>query len=349
MTSALPPLSVLDVAPVSSDQSSADALAASSALARAADRLGYRRFWVAEHHNMPGVASTTPPVLLGHLGAVTERIRLGSGGVMLPNHPPLVVAEQFALLEALYPGRVDLGIGRAPGTDGVTAAMLRRAAHQGALEEFVGEISDVRALLAAGWGEDDVAVSAGDHRFAATPAPRGVPEVWVLGSSTSSAHVAAALGLPYAFAHHFGRAAGSVEDAVRLYRDRFRPNREPGALDAPHVLVTASVVVGETAGHARTLALPAALSWVDIVRGSRRAMRTPAEAAAVELDAQARALVDDRMASTAVGTAPEVERHLAALAERTGADELMLAVQAPTTADRVATLGALAPAAVTAS
>ena len=345
MTPSLPPLSVLDVAPVASDQTSADALAASSALARAADRLGYRRFWVAEHHNFPGVASTSPPVLLGHLGAVTERIHVGSGGVMLPNHPPFVVAEQFALLEALYPGRVDLGIGRAPGTDGPTAALLRRAPHQGALEEFVGEITDVQALLAAGWGDDDVTVSAGDQRFAATPSPRGVPEVWVLGSSTSSAHVAAALGLPYAFAHHFGRAAGAVEDAVEVYRDRFRASE---TLAAPHVLVTASAVVGDDEAHARALALPAALGWVDIVRGSRRAQRTLAEVEGVSLDPQARALVDDRMASTAVGSAEQVATHLADLAQRTGADELMLALQAPTVQTRVASLEALAPAPVAA-
>ena len=343
MTRDLPPLSVLDVAPVSSDQNSSDALAASSALARAADRLGYRRFWVAEHHNFPGVASTSPAVLIGHLGAVTERIHLGSGGVMLPNHPPLVVAEQFALLEALYPGRVDLGIGRAPGTDGMTAAMLRRAAHQGAIEDFVREINDVQALLGAGWGDDDLAVSAGDQRFAATPSPRGVPEVWVLGSSTSSAHVAAALGLPYAFAHHFGRAAGSVDDAVQLYRDRFTPSE---TLSAPHVLVTAAAVVGDDAEHARTLALPAALGWVDIVRGARRAQRTLAETADVRIDPQAQALVDDRLAATAVGSADEVAAHLADLAARTCADELMLALQAPTTETRIAALEALAPAAV---
>ncbi len=340
MTRDLPPLSVLDVAPVSSDQNSSGALAASSQLARAADRLGYRRFWVAEHHNFPGVASTSPAVFIGHLGAVTERIHLGSGGVMLPNHPPLVVAEQFALLEALYPGRVDLGIGRAPGTDGMTAAMLRRAAHQGAVEDFVREISDVQALMGAGWGEQDLAVSAGDQRFAATPSPKGVPETWILGSSTSSAHVAAALGLPYAFANHFGRAAGSVDDAVAVYRDRFRPSE---TLDAPYVLVTAAAVVGDDAEHARALALPAALGWVDIVRGSRRAQRTLAEASVAVLDAQAQALVDDRIGATAVGTADEVAEHLAALAARTGADELMLAVQSPTVETRVAALEALAP------
>ena len=168
-----------------------------------------------------------------------------------------------------------------------------------------------------------------------------MPEVWILGSSTSSAQVAAALGLPYAFAHHFGRAAGSVDDAVALYRDRFRPSE---SLAAPHVLVSASAVVGDDTEHARAIALPAALGWVDIVRGARRAQRTLAEAEAVVLDAQARALVDDRMASTAVGSAEEVTDHLAALAARTGADELMLAVQAPTATTRVATLEALAPA-----
>ncbi len=202
------PISVLDLATVGSGQSSHEALRASTALAGAADDLGYLRYWVAEHHNFPGVASTSPPVLIAHLAAATSRIRVGSGGVMLPNHAPLVVAEQFALLEALHPDRIDLGLGRAPGTDQRTAAALRRSAGSGELNEFVGDILDVQALMAA--PADD------DHAFAATPRPTSVPQIWILGSSDASAVVASALGLPYAFANHF--SSGNTLAAVNLYR-----------------------------------------------------------------------------------------------------------------------------------
>lgn len=333
--SPLPMLSVLDIAPVASDQTSRDAVRATTELARAADALGFARFWVAEHHNLPGIASTSPAVLIAHLGAVTTRMRIGSGGVMLPNHPPLVVAEQFALLEALYPGRIDLGLGRAPGTDPTTAAMLRRAAHQGALEAFAGEISEVQALLTAGWGDSDPAVTAGQQRFVATPRPVGAPDVWVLGSSPASAMVAAALSLPYAFAHHFGRAAAPVEQCVQLYRQQYQSS--PQRPD-PQVLVTASVVAAASEEEAVELALPAALSWADIARNRRRPLRTLAEAHDTVLDDNERALVSERLAGTAVGTADQAYDYLAALARRTGADELMLALQAPTVATRIATL-----------
>jgi luciferase family oxidoreductase group 1 len=318
------PLSVLDLATVGTGQSSRDALLASTELARAADQLGYRRFWVAEHHNMPGVASTSPPVLIAHLAAASERIRVGSGGVMLPNHAPLVVAEQFALLEALHPGRIDLGIGRAPGTDQRTALALRRAAHQGALEDFIRDILDVRELLGT---------PAQDGVIAATPNPQSVPQAWILGSSQGSAVVAAALGLPYAFAHHF--SAGNTEAAVALYRERFQPS---SVLDRPYVSITAFALVAETDERARLLAQPAALSWAELRQGIRGPIRTTEEAAAHEWRPFERELAEQRLRESSIGSPATVVADLQALVERTGADELMVAVQAHDVADRIATL-----------
>jgi len=319
------PLSALDLATVGSGQSSRDALLATARLAQAADRLGYRRYWVAEHHNFPGVASTSPPVLIAHLATATTSIRLGSGGVMLPNHAPLVVAEQFALLEALHPGRIDLGIGRAPGTDQRTAAALRRSAGSGELQEFAGDIVDVQALMAA--PADD------QHAFAATPNPTSVPEVWVLGSSDSSAVVAAGLGLPYAFANHFSSA--NTMSAVRLYRERFAPSP---SLAEPFVLVTAATIVGDTDEQARRLALPSALSWAEIRRGVRRPMRSLAEAEAHDWTPHDRALAEERMRTSVVGSPQTVHAALTELAARTGADELMIAVQAHDVQTRIRTL-----------
>src|SRR5690606_29099054 len=211
------PLSVLDLASVGRGATSAEALQGSTRLARAADRLGYHRFWVAEHHNMPIVASTTPPVLMGHLAAVTERIRVGSGGVMLPNHPPLVVAEQVALLEALYPGRIDLGIGRAPGTDPVTAAALRRATDTLDARQFPQHLMDLLGLLG-----DPREGSRLHERFRATPAAPSHPHIFLLGSSGFSAQLAGILGLPFVQAHHFDM--GGTDESLRLYRERFEPS-----------------------------------------------------------------------------------------------------------------------------
>ena len=219
--SARVPLSVLDLAPVGAGQTSADALQASTLLARRTEELGYRRFWVAEHHNMPGIASTSPAVLLAHLAARTATILVGSGGVMLPNHAPLVVAEQFALLEALHPGRIDLGIGRAPGTDPATAAALRRTPEGLGAEDFPRELEDLLTLLGvaghggAGHGERRA------HRMSATPVAASAPRVWLLGSSGYSAQVAGILGLPFAFAHHF--SARNTLPALDLYRSTFQP------------------------------------------------------------------------------------------------------------------------------
>ena len=218
-------LSVLDLVPVRSDQSTGDALRATLALARTADELGFHRYWVAEHHNMPGVAATNPPVLIALAAGATERMRVGSGGVMLPNHAPLVVAEQFALLEAAFPGRIDLGIGRAPGSDPVTSYALRHGAGGSATRtstRFPEYVDDLIAMMSP----DGVTLSVQGRRYPlrATPAAASVPDPWLLGSSDYSARLAAEKGLPYVFAHHF---AGGTAAALELYRSSFQPSPEP--------------------------------------------------------------------------------------------------------------------------
>jgi luciferase family oxidoreductase group 1 len=325
------PLSVLDLAPVGTGRTSAEALADSTALARSADALGYRRFWVAEHHSMPAVASTSPGVLLAHLGASTETIRLGSGGVMLPNHPPLVIAEQFAMLEALHPGRVDLGIGRAPGADQATAAALRRTVEGLGAEDFPAELMDVLHLL--GQLPAGRAASAAASRLTATPAPTGTPEVWLLGSSTFSAQLAGELGLPFSYAHHFG--TGITTQAAEVYRASFRPS---AVLDAPHLMVSASVVVAESDERAEWLAGPSKVMALRLrTRGALAPIETPEDAeqllATIDPD-QAREFFA-RVAGTQIATtADRAAERLHELVARTGADELIITATTHAVADR---------------
>ncbi|GAA0809985.1 LLM class flavin-dependent oxidoreductase [Spirilliplanes yamanashiensis] len=310
------PLSVLDLATVSAGHTSADAVRGTTEVARTADELGYARFWVAEHHNMPAVASTSPPVLIAHVAAHTGRIRVGSGGVMLPNHMPFVVAEQFALLEALHPGRIDLGIGRAPGTDQATAAALRGVSPYLTVEQFPEHLGTVLALLG-----DDRAAPAGVERLRATPEPRTYPEVWILGSSTYGAQLAAALGLPFVFAHHFAMSA-DVDTAVRLYRDGFRPSpRRP----RPHLMVTASVIAAATREEAEHLAGPSRVMALSLRTGRLGPVVSPEDAAAVPLTDLDRGVLAQLPGTQYAGTAADVVAALDALVERTGADELMLA------------------------
>lgn len=246
-------LSVLDLIPVRSDQTSSDALAASIALARRADELGFNRYWVAEHHNMPSVASTNPAVLIGVIAANTERLRVGSGGVMLPNHSPLVVAEQFGVLEAAFPGRIDLGIGRAPGSDPVITALLRSSGATSDVDEFARNIVDIGALMHPE-GATLQLTSGRGYEVRATPAAASTADVWLLGSSGYSAALAAELGLPYVFANHFGSGAGAgTTAAIASYRSGFRPSaRTP----EPRTFVTVGVSVAPTADEAWARALP---------------------------------------------------------------------------------------------
>jgi luciferase family oxidoreductase group 1 len=329
-------LSVLELASVASGQSSGDAFAAATAFAVQADRIGYRRLWVAEHHNMASVASTSPPVLLAHLGASTGRIRLGSGGVMLPNHAPLAVAEQFAILEALHPGRIDLGLGRAPGSDQRTSAILRRGtASSGAEDEFIRDIQQLYSYLWASRseGEGDEGPLDRNRVVAASPVLNTVPEIWILGSSLSSAFMAAAMGLPYAFANHF--SGESTLEALALYRERFQPSE---LLDRPHVLVTMSALAADSTPEALRLAAPAFLSFADLRRNIRRPGRTVQEAADHDWTEQERAFAAQRVAAGAIGDVETVHAKLAALVEQTQADELMLAIQTPDLAGRIRSL-----------
>ena len=256
-------LSVLDLVPVRSDQSTGDALSATRALARVADELGYRRYWLAEHHNMPAVAATNPPLLIAMVAAATRRIRVGSGGVMLPNHAPLVVAEQFALLEAAHPGRIDLGIGRAPGSDPVTSFALRHGAggvEDDAVARFPSYVDNVVAMMSP--GGVGLEVQGRTHELRATPHATSVPPVWLLGSSDYSARLAASRGLPYVFAHHFS-GQGTAE-ALELYRAGFRPSE---ALAEPRTFLTVNVSVAASQEEAERLALPQLQAMVALRTG----------------------------------------------------------------------------------
>jgi luciferase family oxidoreductase group 1 len=317
------PLSVLDVAPVSEGSTPGDALRNSLDLAPRVERLGFHRYWVAEHHNMPGIASSAPAVLLAHVASVTSTIRVGSGGVMLPNHSSLVVAEQFGMLEALHPGRVDLGIGRAPGTDQLTALALRRA--PATAEDFPEQLIELFGYFDGRWPPE--------HPFGtitATPGLGNRPAIWMLGSSDYGAHAAGVLGLPYSFAHHFASANTIV--AVRTYREAFRPG---GSIEEPYLMLGVSVVCADTDEHARWLAAPGELSFVRVRSGRPGRFPTPEEAAAYEYSAREQALLSQRMGSQIVGGPETVRDDLIALADRTNADELIITTAVHAHADRV--------------
>ena len=320
------PLSVLDLSPVSSGSTSRRALQDSVALARLAEALGFRRYWVAEHHGMPGVASSAPAVLIGAAAAATRHLRVGSGGVMLPNHAPLVVAEQFGMLEALYPGRVDLGLGRAPGTDQRTAAALRRPAD---VEDFPQELQLLRAFF-------DGRVE-GIH---ATPAQGNAPDVWLLGSSGYSAQVAGLLGLPFAFAHHF--SGHNTLPALGLYRSGFRPSER---LDAPYAMVCASALCAPTDAEAVELAWPGALSFVQLRSGRPGLLPSQQETADYAWTPAERRFAEDRIAGQVVGSPSTVRSGLQELQEVTGADELMITTSTHDPAHRTRSYRLLAQAA----
>lgn len=252
------PLNVLDLASRAHDGSNAEAVAGSIRLAKAAERLGYDRFWVAEHHGMPAIASSSPPVLIAAIAGATDRIRVGSGGVMLPNHAPLVVAEQFGMLRALYGDRIDLGIGRAPGTDPATAMALRRSEAGLGVEDFPQQLLD---LIGFFHGMDE---SNPLHTITAIPGLGDAPQIWLLGSSGYSAQVAAALGLPFAFAHHF--AGENTEAALDLYRSRFTPSE---TLDRPHTLIAVNVIADPDPEVVRAQSLPGMISFLRMRQGGK--------------------------------------------------------------------------------
>ncbi|BDT86841.1 LLM class flavin-dependent oxidoreductase [Nocardia cyriacigeorgica] len=303
------PLSVLDLAPVQEGSTAGDGLAATTELARRTEAMGYARFWVAEHHNMPGIASAAPSVLLAHLAAATSRIRVGSGGVMLPNHAPLVVAEQFGTLHALHPGRIDLGIGRAPGTDQATALALRRTKDGLSAESFPQELAALLAYF-RGTSPDGIA---------ATPGQDDEPEIWLLGSSGYSAQVAAILGVRFAFAHHI--SPNNTVAALELYRENFRPSEQ---LERPHAMVAAAAICADTDEQAELLSRPRELAFLHLMSGRPRRLPTPEEAADFPANDRERHFAAQRRAGQLLGSPETVRRQLTGLIEQTGADEIML-------------------------
>jgi luciferase family oxidoreductase group 1 len=304
------PFSVLDLCPVPAGATPAQALQNTRALAQHAERLGYTRYWLAEHHNMPGIASAATAVVIGHVAAATSTIRVGSGGVMLPNHAPLVIAEQFGTLASLFPGRIDLGLGRAPGTDQTTARALRRDLHESA-ESFPQDVLELQRFFAE--------VTPGQRIQAVPGAGLRVP-IWLLGSSLFSAQLAAALGLPFAFASHF--APDQLMSALQLYRTRFEPSAQ---LDKPYAMVGVNVFAADSDSEAQRLFSSLQQQFVNLRRGTPGLLQPPVEF--IEMSDMERAGVDHALAFSVVGSPGTVERGLADVIERTGADELMITAQ----------------------
>jgi luciferase family oxidoreductase group 1 len=308
------PLSILDLSPVAAGSTGAQALRNSLDLARLADALGYTRFWVAEHHSMPAIASSAPDIMIGQIAAVTAHIRVGSGGVMLPNHAPLTVAERFKVLEALYPGRIDLGLGRAPGTDPATSYMLRR--RQGISEEddFLDRFNELMLLETRGFPPGHPF-----HNVRAMPEGVPLPPIFLLGSSDYSAQLAGQIGAAFSFAHHF--ANFDAVEAMRLYRDNFRPSQ---AHAAPYAILATHVVCADTDAEAERLATTVELNFVRRAKGEYLPLASPEEALAYTYTPVDRTRIAQNRARLTVGAPATVKARLAPLLEATKADELMV-------------------------
>ena len=304
------PLSILDLVPVSAGSTAREALANTVDLARLAEALGYARVWYAEHHGMPNIASSAPEVLIAHVAMATERIRLGSGGVMLPNHAPLRVAEAFHTLEALHPGRIDLGLGRAPGTDPATSQALRPFD----AEQYPQQLEELVSLSRGTFAEDHPF-----RRVRVVPGGVPLPPVWLLGSSGATARLAGRMGMGYSFARHFSPAPAAP--AFQAYREAFEPSE---AFSRPHAIVAVSVVCADTEDEARHLSLSMQLSWVRLTRGELGPIPTPEEAAAYPYTPRERAVAEGYRALQFVGTPAQVRATIDALVEETGADEVMI-------------------------
>ncbi|WP_076482347.1 LLM class flavin-dependent oxidoreductase [Williamsia sterculiae] len=318
--------SVLDLAPVIADDPATDgsgsdtapigtALHNSVRLAQEVEKLGYHRFWLAEHHSMPGIASAAPAIVIGQVAAATSTLRVGSGGVMLPNHAPLVVAEQFGTLDALFPGRIDLGLGRAPGTDQVTMHALRRPEPGQSLggDDFPAELASLRAFLTGGYPDD--------HPYSAITATPGLgadPEIWLLGSSTYSAQLAAMLGLPFAFARHF--APQQTMPAMQAYRDHFRP----GVLEEPHAMITVTVIAADDDAEAQYLAGSQRLAMARLRTGAPGRYPTAEEAARHPLTPLQESSIAPSASAWIVGGPERVADQLGGVLSATGANEIMI-------------------------
>ncbi len=309
------PLSVLDLSPVSAASSPSDAIRQSPPLARLCDHLGYTRYWIAEHHNMPSIATSSPEVLIAHVAATTSRIRVGAGGIMLPNHNPLRVVEMFRTLEALHPGRIDLGLGRAPGTDPVTASALRR-----------GAADDPNERLAELLAFEDATFPALHPYRTITPMPSDVrlPEIWMLGSTLTGAAIAASLGLRYAFAGHF--AMRNATAAIAWYKDHFKPSRR---LSNAYAMLAVTVVCGADDEHAARLAAPIRLAIVRSRTGQRAPIASVEDALAYRFTPDEQAIAAEFLQGAIIGGPDLVHERLERLAQQTGADELMLSALIP--------------------
>lgn len=313
------PLSVLELAPVVAGSTATSALRQAIELAQAAEGLGYLRYWFAEHHGLPGVASAAPAVMAGQVAARTDTIRVGSGGVMLANHPPLVVAEQFGTLEALYPGRVDLGVGRASGASAAASELLRRPHVE---TGFAGLLTELMGYFAP---DEDATVRA-------VPVDGASPELWVLGSTTTSAQLAGSLGLPYSFAQHL-KPRDAVE-AVRVYRDCFTP----GVLPVPKVMLSVAAILGDSDEHAHWLAGPTKLKWIMKRRGESILLPTPEEAERYPYTEAERTLLATRFGPSGdviIGSAETARRRLGELVDAVKADELMITTRVHGHTDRL--------------
>ena len=305
------PLSILDLSSIVQGGNASTALANTRDLARHAERLGYHRFWLAEHHSMTGIASAATAVVIAHVAAGTSTIRVGAGGIMLPNHAPLLIAEQFGTLAALHPGRIDLGLGRAPGSDPATSRALRRDAS--AADSFP---QDVLELMH--WFEP---AAPGQAVTAVPGAGEDVP-IWILGSSLYGAQLAAALGLPYAFASHF--APRMLHDAIALYREKFTPSDRPGALQMPYVMLGVNVAAAATDEEARFLFTSAQQAFLNVRRGHPGPLPPPREGVLDDVAPWERAMVEEMLAAAIVGAPATVRRGVEGFVARTGADELMV-------------------------
>ena len=311
--------SALDLAPIRDDGDAGLALRNSLALAQHVERLGFERLWVAEHHNMDGIASAATSVLLGYLASGTTRIRLGSGGVMLPNHAPLVIAEQFGTLEALYPGRIDLGLGRAPGADQFTAHALRRE-RMGSADDFPADVEELQLLLGP---------RQPNQRVIAVPGVGSNVPIWLLGSSLFSAQLAAAKGLPYAFASHF--APRYVHDAIRLYRDNFRPSE---VLEKPYVMLGVPLMAADTDEHAEYLATTAYQRILALIRGQSLVLVPPVKSMQGKWLPHEQDAVGSFLGMAMIGGPEKIRARLDVLLEQTRADELIFTCDFYETADR---------------
>jgi luciferase family oxidoreductase group 1 len=306
------PFSILDLSPVTMGGNAAQSLRNTLDLARHAEGWGYQRYWLAEHHSMPGIASAATSVVIGHVAAGTSTIRVGAGGIMLPNHSPLVIAEQFGTLESLFPGRIDLGLGRAPGSDQLTAQALRRNLNSDP-EQFP---QDVLELM------DYLAPAQPGRRVVAYPGVGTQVPIWILGSSLFGAQVAAALGLPFAFASHF--APAMMMQALEVYRARFQPSQQ---LDRPYVMLGFNVFAAESDAQARYLSTSMQQAFVNLRSGRPTQLPPPVQGFDEQLPPPAKALLADVLSCTAVGSPQTVRAALAAFIERTKADELMITSQ----------------------